>query len=383
MNQGFIRSAGMAVAAALATMAGCAQIDPAPVVRHGHFFSGGEYVGTGGGRHMSGQMYVEYRIPARVTKPFPIVMIHGGGQTGTNFLTTPDGRPGWAEDFAAMGYAVYVVDQPARGRSAYHADTLGRETVRSSPERVRQMFTDSTTHRLWPKAGLHSQWPATAGGSEGDPVFDQFYASQVPWTGHVRSEEMVRKAAGLLLDRIGPAILLTHSQSGPYGWAIADEKPDKVKAIVTVEPNGPPFVDIDFVGAPDWYKVLRPARVYGLTWTPIRFDPPVTKPEELRPVAQTGPERDGAIACHLQAGATARRVPSLAKIPVAVVTGEASFRAGVDHCTVRFLEQAGVATSHLRLEEYGQRGNGHMMMLEKNSRQIAGIIDQWLSRQTR
>jgi len=364
-------------------LAGCAHNDLPSLPRQGHFFAGGEYVGTGGGRHMSGQMYVEYRIPAQVTKPWPIVMIHGGGQTGTNFLTTPDGRPGWAEDFAAMGYAVYVVDQPARGRSAYHADTLGRDTIRSSPDRVRQMFTDSSTHRLWPSASLHSQWPASGGRTEGDPIFDQFYASQVPWTGHVRSEEMVRKATAVLLDRIGPAILLTHSQSGPYGWAIADERPGKVKAIVTVEPNGPPFVDIDFVGAPDWYKVLRPARVFGLTWTPIRFDPAITKPDELKPAVQPRPERPGAIACHLQASDPPRKVPTLSAVPVAVVTGEASFRAGVDHCTVRFLEQAGVRTSHLRLEEHGQRGNGHMMMLEKNSRQIARVIDGWLSAQVR
>jgi pimeloyl-ACP methyl ester carboxylesterase len=42
-----------------------------------------------------------------------------------------------------------------------------------------------------------------------------------------------------LLDRIGPAIILTHSQSGPFGWLIADARPKLVKAVVAVEPAGP------------------------------------------------------------------------------------------------------------------------------------------------
>jgi pimeloyl-ACP methyl ester carboxylesterase len=45
------------------------------------------------------------------------------------------------------------------------------------------------------------------------------------------------------LDRIGPAIILTHSQSGPFGWLIADARPNLVKAIVALEPSGPPFED--------------------------------------------------------------------------------------------------------------------------------------------
>lgn len=50
--------------------------------------------------------------------PIPIVTIHGAGRVGTSFLRTPDGR-GWAEFFLWKGYAVYVVDQPGRGKSGY------------------------------------------------------------------------------------------------------------------------------------------------------------------------------------------------------------------------------------------------------------------------
>jgi hypothetical protein len=47
-------------------------------------------------KYMSGQMYVEYQIPEVVTHPYPIVMIHGAAQTGSNLIATPDGQPGWA-----------------------------------------------------------------------------------------------------------------------------------------------------------------------------------------------------------------------------------------------------------------------------------------------
>jgi hypothetical protein len=39
------------------------------------------------------QMYVEYMVPARVRKPFPIVLVHGGGGQGLDWMGTPDGRP--------------------------------------------------------------------------------------------------------------------------------------------------------------------------------------------------------------------------------------------------------------------------------------------------
>ena len=68
---------------------------------------------------MTGQLYAEFQIPSKQTHPWPIIMVHGGGQTGTNFTGTPDGREGWAQYFLRQGYAVYVVDQVGRGRSAY------------------------------------------------------------------------------------------------------------------------------------------------------------------------------------------------------------------------------------------------------------------------
>ena len=60
------------------------------------------------------------------------------------------------------------------------------------------------------------------------------------------------------------------------------------------------------------------------------------------------------------------------------MTGEASYHASYDHCTAAFLQQAGVAITFVRLGDVGIRGNGHMMMLEKNNLEIAVFLDGWV-----
>ena len=77
----------------------------------------------------------------------------------------------------------------------------------------------------------------------------------------------------------------------------------------------------------------------------------------------------------------ARRLPNLQGYPIVVVTAEASWMATDNHGIVDFLEQAGAAVEHLRLEECGIRGNGHAMMLERNSDDIARVLHEWVVRQ--
>src|SRR3954468_1635423 len=99
--------------------------EPLSIARQGYLFAGGKYFTVNGRQVMSGQLYAEFQIPARQSHPWPVVMIHGGAQSGTNFTGTPDGREGWAQFFLRQGYAIYVVDQPGRGRAAYQADRYG------------------------------------------------------------------------------------------------------------------------------------------------------------------------------------------------------------------------------------------------------------------
>jgi len=66
------------------------------------------------------------------TERDPIVIFHGNGQTGTDWLQTPDGRAGWAYYLVKQGYVVYMVDYPARGRSVAVLERhrrIGQETT--------------------------------------------------------------------------------------------------------------------------------------------------------------------------------------------------------------------------------------------------------------
>src|SRR4029077_7874362 len=116
------------IGAAVVSTAQPKDAGPLSIARQGYLFAGGRYSMVNGRQVMSGQLYAEFQIPARRTQPWPIVMIHGGSQSGTNFTGTPDGREGWAQFFLRRGYAVYVVDQPGRGRAAYQADVYGPAT---------------------------------------------------------------------------------------------------------------------------------------------------------------------------------------------------------------------------------------------------------------
>ena len=130
---------------------------------------------------MDGQIYVEVLAPKDVRRPYPLVLIHGAAQTATNWMGTPDGRKGWAEYFVEQGYVVYMIDQPMRGRSAIaslrrpDADVHGgrtrngsslRSEVGAGPGRRRKK------HTQWPGGGANK-------GKKGDPIFDEFYATQV------------------------------------------------------------------------------------------------------------------------------------------------------------------------------------------------------------
>jgi pimeloyl-ACP methyl ester carboxylesterase len=242
---------------------------------------------------------------------------------------------------------------------------------------VESRFTAPEHYNLFPQAHLHTQWPGT--GRAGDPVFDQFYASQIPY---VNKSEVIqtlnRDAAVALLDKIGPAILMTHSQSGAYGWTITEARPNLVKALVQVEPSGPPVHDMELIGPPDYFRdgVLRP---WGLTAIPLHYAPDVTDPSQLSFVQQEKPDAPDLAKCWLQAS-PARQLPDLQRTPILVMVGEASFHAPYQHCVVKYLEQAGVHPTWLKLGDIGIQGNGHMMMLEKNNLQVADVIIRWLEK---
>jgi pimeloyl-ACP methyl ester carboxylesterase len=387
MYRSIVTRTAVSITAALA-IAGCGNMtaqqraggQPLVVAEQGYFFVGGRYAKTKDGQIMAGQMHVQYQIPQDRKHPYPVVMWHGGGQTGTNFLGTPDGRKGWADYFLERGYAVYVVDQPARARSGYFTEVYG-ETRRPNTSAMSRRFTAPAGANEYPQAKHHTQWPGK--GVPGDPVFDQFFASQVEDMRDVGVIEKLNRDAGVaLLDKIGAAILLTHSQSGPFGWGIADARPNLVKGVLAVEPNGPPFHEAVMTGAPDWFKDGPLARPWGITRGPINYSPAAADAKDLGMSRQAAPAGPDLLRCWLQGG-SARSLPNLTGIPILIVVSEASYHAPYDHCTSLYLTQSGVKNDFVRLPEAGIRGNGHMMMLEKNNLEIAALMERWLARNVR
>ena len=356
-------------------------IEPIQLAGQTWFFVGGEYRDGDNGVQLEEAAYVECYEPLECSKPHPIVMIHGGVQTGSNFTATPDGRRGWLHDFLRAGYTVYILEQPERGRSGFKLDADGNvELMRYDAARTERMFTAPKQAAAWPQSQHHSAWPGT--GKRGDPTFDNFFASQVPMLRDRGEIERLSRDAGVaLLDKIGAAIVLTHSQSGPFGWLIADARPDLVRAIIALEPNGPPFYDVEFQGGDNFYKYADElARPYGITRQPLTFDPPLSDPAELQPTASESSANRHLVQGYLQAE-PARALCNLAGIPILILVAEASYHAAYDQCTSEFLTQAGVSHYYVALADMGLQGNGHMVMLEQNNHDAADLMLQWLMEQ--
>ena len=348
---------------------------PLVLAKSSYFFVGGKLDPAVEGTAPVGQIYVEYMIPQRLRHRTPVVMVHGGSQTGTNFTGTPDGRESWAQFFVRRGYAVYVVDGVARGRAAHWSQLQG-PVSNPNMERLTQRFVAPERYKLWPQAHLHTQWPGE--GKPGDDAFDQFYYSQFPSiVNFTKQQEINPPAIIALLEKIGPSILVTHSQSGAFAWPVVDKRPDLVRANVAVEPNGPPVRELEFKGAPDWFSESTRDKAFGLGEVPITYDPPVTATSKLEFVRKEQADKPDLAHCWLQKE-PARKLPNVAKVPTLIVMSEASYHAAYDHCTAAYLTQAGVKNTFVRLADRGIKGNGHMMMLEKNNMAIAGVMAEWL-----
>jgi pimeloyl-ACP methyl ester carboxylesterase len=318
--------------------------------RRGFFWTGAERVDGPWGTVVRAPMYVEWEQPVEVTKPLPIVLIHGGGGQGLDWMQTYDGRPGWAPLLVQRGYTVYVVDRPCHGRSSYHPDVVGPMGAPFPFQAGEGIFRAPTEGPAsHPTAHLHTQWP---GG--GDPVDDPALTAIVTSSGPLPadlavSQQLDQSRGAELLDLIGPAIVFSHSLGGPAGWLIADARPDLVKALVSIEAVGPPFGQNPPLGLD-----LK----WGITQAPITYEPPVADPAELE--------------------GKPRRLPNLARVPIAVVSAPASPFVHIHDAMVDFLRAAGCEVESLKLAEQGVEGNGHAMMLERNNVEALEPIIGWV-----
>ena len=273
------------------------------------------------------QMYVQYRIPKSVSGP-AIVMVHGSGHTGATYETTPDGREGWATYFARKGFPVYVVDHSGRGRSGFDPTPINRARAESNPAGLPDIQI-APRERAWYFFRIGATYPTPFPGSQ-FPVeaFDHYTAQLVPnaeATLPGAGANTVR-ALGALIDRIGPAVVMVHSQSGAYGMELVRARAPKLRALINIEGNCAP---------------VRPDEVTSL----------------------------------------------FAKVPLLSVWGDNSQGAPGPNgderrngcaATVNAVKTAGGAARFLLLPEVGHKGNSHMLMMDKNNLQIADLIIGWV-----
>jgi pimeloyl-ACP methyl ester carboxylesterase len=348
---------------------GATAASPAPldIAEWSFFWVGVERVDLARGAVVNGkQMYVEYQIPAQVRHPYPVVLVHGGGGQGLDWMGTPDGRTGWSTYLLQEGFKVYVVDRPGHGRCPFNPDLHGPFPQRNvTLEQISDLFTPqrANTPNAPANAKLHNQWPGT--GAVGTPELSQLVASQGgSYLPDVQATHTTwRERGAMLLDKIGPAIIMTHSAGGPFGFLVAEARPKLVKGIIVIEGAGNPFS-----GPNRW----------GLSTIPVTYDPPVSDPKEVKTQKVTPPE-PGVQPYSLQTE-PAHKLKNLEGIPIVIVTAEASFASPGNPGAVAFLRQAGCTAEELRLGDHGIHGNGHMMMIEKNNREVLQPILDWIAR---
>ena len=313
---------------------------PLELADEGTFFVGGRSIfsehpgdpgprvgGAGAGHIIIEQMYVHYRIPKVVSAP-PIVMVHGSTHTGATFETTPDGREGWATYFARKGFPVYVVDQVGRGRSGFDPTPINRAIVQSDVKLLPQIAIP-TRERAWQSFHFGPEYPQAYPGMQ-FPVeaTAQYLAQLVPNTEVTLAGQGIRetpKALVALLEKIGPAILMVHSQAGGYGLEVVRQS-DKVRALVVMEGSCGPL------SADDISKRFVKQPMLSL-WGDFT-------------VGALGPNSD------------TRRNACIA--------------------TVDAIKAAGGNAKFFLLPDNGIKGNSHMMMFDKNNLQVADIMMKWL-----
>jgi pimeloyl-ACP methyl ester carboxylesterase len=164
-------------------------------------------------------------------------LLPGGGHEGKVYETTPDGRQGWATYFVRKGLSVYNADGVNRGASSYDITGIvlvsqGNAPLTAIPSMNRYTHELAWTQfRIGPSFGVPfptSQFPVEA--------FEQYTNQLVPAFRDPVEDDKNVAALVALLDRIGPAIVLTWSQSGRFGIRAAVQRPHRVKAIVALEP---------------------------------------------------------------------------------------------------------------------------------------------------
>ncbi|MBE9640063.1 alpha/beta hydrolase [Salipiger mangrovisoli] len=345
-----LRTLLLSATASLGLAAQAFAFEPLTIIDQGSFSAGGTVttepgsfdhrspMDTAGQSFHGDHAYAFYQVP-EAPRSLPLVLWHGAFQSGKSWETTADGREGFQTLMLRRHFPVYTIDQPRRGRAGN--STAAAEV---SPMAFDQLYFDMFRIGQWPEYFDGVQFD----GSE--ETLGEFFRSVTPNTGAF-DPEVVSDGVSALVDRIGPSILVTHSQAGGPGWLTAIKNPD-VRAVISYEPgSGYVFPESEM-----------PEPMSGAAGT-------------LEPVAI--PDAD---------------FQKLTQIPIIVYYGdnipeEPTDLFGLDNWRTRLamarlwvnaINARGGDATLVHLPEEGIIGNTHFIFSDLNNAQIADLAAEWI-----
>lgn len=283
--------------------------------------------------------YVFYQIPDNARK-YPLVFLHGAGQSSKTWETTPDGREGFQNLFLRKKFSTYLVDQPRRGKA-------GRSTVATTlePTADEQMWYEIFRIGIWPNYFDNVQFPRDK------ESLKNFFRQMTPNTGSF-DNKVITDSMVDLFNKIGSGILITHSQGGLPGW-FAGVKSDNVKAIVSYEPGTYLFPEGEL-----------PDPIAGRTGVVAGVEVPI---EEFRKLTQ--------IPIVLYFG------DNIGK-EVTNELGAENWRTrlALGHIFIETVNRHGGDATLIELPDIGIYGNTHFPMSDLNNVVIADLLSEWLKK---
>ena len=367
MNKKFLRGAILGLSLSLGIFAAAPIVDAAktkPIViqeqgsfafggtriKHSGVFSQDKFLSPEGQYAYGDHGYVFYQIPAKAKK-YPIIFQHGGAQSKRTWETTVDGREGFQNIFLRKGYGVYLVDQPRIGEAGLATEAASD----ANPWAGNPLYYDKTLFILsrvgtfdgdTPHVFDNSAFPKTA------EAIEQFQRSWTPYSGEL-DNDLNADALAELFDKVGPAILASHSMGGTIGWRTVF-RTDNVKAIVAFEPGGTPFVFPE-------------------------GEVPESIPSLCPPI-----------------GASAMAVPlkdflKLTKIPIVIYYGDniepsttnvgvSKWHSELDMAKkfVAAINRHGGQAELVELPKVGIKGSTHFLISDTNNQELADLVEKWL-----
>lgn len=272
------------------------------------------------GEFEAGQMYVQYVELAHPTAKYPLLLWHGGGLSGVTWESKPDGKPGWQSFFLHAGHSVYVSDAVERGRATWSRfpEIYSSTPIFRAKKEAWELF------RIGPSYADHGTKTAFVDSQFPVDSFDTFMRQTNPrW---LTNDAATQRAYDAYVQQVCPCVIVTHSQGGYFAFTAALHAPDKVKAVIAIEPSS----------APD----------------PAKVD-----------------------------------VAALKAVPHLFVWGdhinESPLWPKFQSVSERYhdaLTAGGVQSDWLELPSRGIFGNSHMIMMDHNSDQVAALVQDWIEK---